>query len=112
MLHNPHLSWREIDATTIEVSAESAEGPARVRLIFEDGDIGRVEADGRPRAIGRHIAPTRWQAHCCDYRETNGCRIPTGATVSWPSEDGPFACWRSTLTAFSANGYDFARSAN
>ena len=66
MLHNPHLSWREIDATTIEVSAESAEGPARVRLIFEDGDIGRVEADDRPvrldatsfRRDGKHTAAT------------------------------------------------------
>jgi hypothetical protein len=35
MLHNPQLSWREVDATTVEVSAESPAGPARVRLIFE-----------------------------------------------------------------------------
>jgi len=45
MLHNPQLSWREIDATTVEVSAESQAGRARVRLIFENADITRVEAD-------------------------------------------------------------------
>jgi hypothetical protein len=45
MLHNPQLSWREIDATTVEVSAESQAGRAPVRLIFENADITRVEAD-------------------------------------------------------------------
>jgi hypothetical protein len=50
MLHNPQLSWREIDATIVEVSAESPAGLARVRLIFENGDTARVEADDRPRA--------------------------------------------------------------
>jgi hypothetical protein len=39
ILHNTRLSWREIDATTIEVSAKSQAGPARVRRIFENGDI-------------------------------------------------------------------------
>jgi hypothetical protein len=79
MLHNPQLSWREIDATTVEVSAESQAGPARVRLIFKNGDITRIEADDRPRTVGRRIVPTRWQERCCDYREMNGCRIPTRA---------------------------------
>jgi hypothetical protein len=99
-LHNSQLSWREIDATTVEVSAESQVGPARVRLIFEDGDITRIEADDRPRMVGRRIVPTRWQGRCCDYREMNGCRIPTRAVVSWLLEDGPFEYWRGRVTAF------------
>ena len=52
MLHNPQLSWREIDATTVEVSAESPAGPARVRLIFENGDI-TPRRSRRPPACGR-----------------------------------------------------------
>ena len=43
--HNPALSWREIDATAVEVSASSAGGPARVRLICENGDVARIEAE-------------------------------------------------------------------
>ena len=39
MPHNPKLSWREIDASTVEVSANSPAGPGKVRLIFENGDI-------------------------------------------------------------------------
>jgi hypothetical protein len=100
MLHNPQLSWREIDATIVEVSAESPAGLARVRLIFENGDIARVEADDRPRALGRRIVPTRWQGRCCDYREVDGCRIPTRAVASWLLEDGPFEYWRGRVTAF------------
>ncbi|HEY2533003.1 MAG TPA: DUF6544 family protein [Xanthobacteraceae bacterium] len=100
MLRNPQLSWREIDTTTVEVSADSQAGPAPVRLIFENGDITRIEADDRPRVIGRRLVPTRWQGRCCDYREMNGCRIPTRAVVSWLLEDGPFEYWRGQVTAF------------
>ena len=78
----------------------SQAGPARVRLIFENGDIARVEADDRPRMVGHRIVPTRWQGHCCDYHEMNGCRIPDRAVVSWLLEDGPFEYWRGRVTAF------------
>jgi hypothetical protein len=100
MLHNPQLSWREIDAITIEVSTKSPAGPAQVRLIFENGDITCIEADDRPRMVGRCIIPTRWLGRCWDYREMNGSRIPTGAAVSWLLEDGPFDYWRGRVTAF------------
>jgi hypothetical protein len=100
MRHNPHLSWREIDATTVEVSAESAGGPARVRLVFANGDIGRIEADDRPRLVGGRTVPTRWCGRFFDYREMNGCRIPTGAEVSWVLKEGPFECWRGRVTAY------------
>jgi hypothetical protein len=101
MLHNPRLSWREVDATTVEVSAASPAGPARVRLIFENGDIIRVEADDRPRAVGRRAVPTRWQARCCDYRQKDGYCIPTRAAVSWLLEDGPFEYWRGWVNGIS-----------
>jgi uncharacterized protein DUF6544 len=60
LLHNPHLSWREIDAATVEVSAASADGPARVRLTFENGEIAGIAADDRPRAIRGRTVPTPW----------------------------------------------------
>jgi hypothetical protein len=100
MRHNLRLTWREIDAATVEVSAASANGPARARLIFENGDIARIEADDRPRAAGRRIVPTRWQGYCSDYREIDDCRIPTRAAVSWLLDDGPFECWRGSVTAY------------
>jgi hypothetical protein len=100
MQRNPQLSWREIDASTVEVSAASASGPARVRLIFEDGDIARIEADDRPRTVGRRIVPTRWEGCCGYYRAVEGCRVPTRAAVSWLLVDGPFEYWRGTVTDY------------
>ena len=100
MLHNRHLSWREIDATTVEVSAQTANGPAPVRLTFENGDIADIEADDRPRTVDGRTVPTRWCGHFFDYREIGGCRIPTGAVVSWILDGGPFECWRGRITAF------------
>ncbi len=100
MRHNRHLSWREIDANTVEVSADSAGGRARVRLVFENGDIARIEADDRPRAVGRSTVPTGWRGRFFDYREMGGCRIPTRAEVSWLLDGGPFTCWRGEVTAF------------
>jgi hypothetical protein len=50
MLHNPKLSRSELNESTVEVTAQSAAGPARVRLIFENGDISWVEpTTGRAR---------------------------------------------------------------
>jgi hypothetical protein len=100
MRRDPQLSWREIDASTPELSAASAGGPARVRLIFEDGDIARIEADDRPRTAGRRIVPTRWEGCGGDYREIEGCHVPTRAAVIWLLDDGPFEYWRGEVTAY------------
>jgi hypothetical protein len=100
MLHNPRLRWREIDATTVEVSVDSADGPTRVRLVFEGGDLARIEADDRPRVMGRGTVLTGWRGRFFDYREMGGCRIPTRAEVSWLLPEGPFTCWRGEVTAF------------
>jgi hypothetical protein len=100
--HNPQLSWREIDRTTVEVSAESLVGPAQVRLLVENGNITAMEADDRPRAAGRRAIPSRWRACCWDYCEMDGIRIPSRAAVSWLLEDGLFEYWRGKVTALRA----------
>ena len=100
MLHNPFLEWRELDPSMVEVSAESTGGPARVRLIFENGDVVRADAEDRPRLVGGRTIPTRWGAQCFDYREIDGCRVPTRAVVSWFLESGPFDYFRGSLTAW------------
>ena len=45
MQHSAHLSWREIDAKSFEASAVTSGDTARVRLIFENGDIALIQAD-------------------------------------------------------------------
>ncbi|MBV8507174.1 MAG: hypothetical protein JOZ11_15370 [Alphaproteobacteria bacterium] len=100
MLHNRFLVWRELDPSTVEVSAGSTGGPARVRLTFENGDVVRADAEDRPRLVGSRTIPTRWGAHCFDYQEIDGCRIPTSAVASWLLESGPFDYFRGSLTAW------------
>jgi hypothetical protein len=79
MLHNPHLRWCGIGPSAMEVSAESPGGPARVRLVFEHGDIVRIEADDRPRIVSGRLVPTPWGGRYLDYGEVNGWRTPTRA---------------------------------
>lgn len=57
VLHNPHPRRRHLDAAAVEVPAPSAGGPARVRPVFEGGDLARVEADDRPAPSA--AAPSR-----------------------------------------------------
>jgi uncharacterized protein DUF6544 len=72
--------WRGIDATAVEVSAESPAGPARVRLIFENGGITRVEADDRPRAVGL--------PHCSDTLARTLLRLPRVGWLPHPDLGG------------------------
>jgi len=96
MLHNPQLSWREIDATIVEVSAESPAGLARVRLIFENGDIARVEADDRPGAVGRRIVPTRWQGAAATTARWMVAAFRPGRRRA--------GCWRTVRSSTGAAG--------
>jgi hypothetical protein len=100
ILHNRHLSWHELNRDTVEVSAPCVGGSAKVRLLFEAGDIAGIEADDRPRAAAGRTIPTPWRGHFFDYRTIGGCRIPTRAVVSWVLDDGPFDCWRGTITHY------------
>jgi hypothetical protein len=99
MLFNPMLRWREMDENVVEVSADSPDGPARVRLAFHAGDITGIEADDRPRTEGNRTVPRRWTGRFFDYRTMNGCRIPVRADVSWVLPDGVFQCWQGEITA-------------
>ena len=100
MVRNARLRWREIDSSTIEVSADSPDGPARVRLVFQDGDIIGIEADDRPRMVGTHAIPTPWRGRFLDHREVDGWRIPTRAEVSWILDGQSVTVWRGEVTAY------------
>ena len=103
MLCNPQLTWRAADDSSVEVSAACPAGPARVRFLFEGGDVVGFEADDRPRLADGSIVPTRWQGRCSDYRVLGGCRIPTRAVASWVLPEGQFDYWRGEITEFRAS---------
>jgi hypothetical protein len=100
MLCNPQLTWRAADDSSVEVSADCPAGPARVRFLFEGGDVVGFEADDRPRLADGSIVRTRWQGRCSGYRILGGCRIPTRAVASWVLPEGQFDYWRGEITEF------------
>ena len=59
ILLNRELVWRVVDAKTLVVATGEGDRRSEVRLLLDaDGDIGRIEADDRPRAEGRDLVPT------------------------------------------------------
>ncbi len=102
LLHNPNLSFRQLEPNIIEISAGST-NPARVRWIVEDGDVVRVEADGRPRDEGQNVTVDRpWEGTFSDYQVIGGYRVPRHAEVGWRLDDGLFNYWRGEILDLTA----------
>ncbi len=108
MLGNPALHWREVDAATVEVSAETADGQtASVRFVFDAaGEIIAAEADDRPRETGGRFVPTRWRGDFSDYREFDGVRLPAHAEVAWVLPGGPYVYFRGDILSYAAAAPD------
>jgi hypothetical protein len=95
------LSWRQIDDRTVEVSAQTDGGVARVRHIFDaNGDIVGIEADDRPYLIDGNSQPTRWIGRFRDYAMYGSYRLPSYGEVAWDLPEGEFVYWRGKVVSF------------
>ena len=100
MLHNAALGWKPLGGGWVQVAAPSRQGPAPVRLLFDEaGDISRIAADDRPRTAGRAVIPTPWRGRFSGYRDIGGLRVPAHGEVSWMLPEGEFTYWRGEITA-------------
>jgi Family of unknown function (DUF6544) len=108
MLGNPALRWRQVDASTVEVSSETADGQtASVRIIFDEaGDIIAAEAGDRPREANGRFIPTRWRGDFSDYKDFGGVRLPSHAEVAWMLETGPHVYFRGDILSYEAPAPD------
>lgn len=103
ILNNGTLSWRHIDASTVEVTASSATGTASASFSFDAaGDIVGMVAADRPMSVAAGTVPTPWIGSYSDYREIGGYRIPAHGEVSWQLADGLFTYWRGDIVAYEA----------
>ncbi len=98
MFANRDLSWREVNARTVEVSMSLDGSIAAVALSFDDaGDI--VGATGmRPFPIGKAFVPTSWGGDFSDYASFDGTRVPTYGQAWWELPEGRFVYWSSHIT--------------
>lgn len=95
------LSWRQIDDTTVEVSAPSAGGAAVLRFLFDgNGDIVAMQADDRPMMVGDETVPTPWHGIYGAYKQFGRYRIPSYGEVGWVLADGLFTYWKGEVVAY------------
>ena len=103
ILGNSALQWRQLDASTVEVTGQSQGGPASVEFTFDAaGDIVAMRAADRPMAVDGTTVPTEWRGTYSDYREIGGYRIPLHGEVGWQLADGLFTYWRGDIVAYDA----------
>lgn len=98
ILNNPELTWTQINATTVTVSAPTPDGLALVRFVFDDaGDIIHMQADDRPMGFGDAYVPTPWKGEFSHYTQMGPRRIPTHGEVAWILPEGNYTYFRGEL---------------
>jgi hypothetical protein len=102
ILNNTALRWRQLDESSVEVTAHSRSGPASVRFYFDSaGDIVRMEADDRPMSTDDGATvPTAWHGLFGSFREFGRYRIPAYGEVGWVLPEGLFTYWHGTVVDY------------
>lgn len=100
MLNAARLTWRVIDALSVEVAMDTTGGVARVILgLDEGGDIVAIEAADRPRGDG---TSARWVGRFSDYAQIGAYRFPQYGEIAWDLPAGEFIYWRGTILSVTA----------
>lgn len=98
IFHNRSLVWTVADERALCVSTGPGEGHGEVRLrLDEDGRIGSVEAEDRPRKEGSGFVERPWRGRFFDYREYQGRWLPFAAEVGWILNGQLFTAWRGEM---------------
>jgi hypothetical protein len=95
---HPALTGTVIDERTLRVDLER--GSVRVGLQLEVDDRGRVRgvnAESRPRQVGRAVIPTRWGGRFGEYRDFGGMQMPASAEVFWVLSEGELIYFRGEI---------------
>jgi len=102
LLLNRQLDWRVLNTRTLAVATGEGTRRCEIRLILDGaGDVIRIEADDRPRQIGRLVTNCPWFGRAGDYRTIDGRRIPLQAEVGWLLDDVEFIYWRGRIESWS-----------
>jgi hypothetical protein len=97
---NLQVSWRELDATSVEVATRVGEATVAVRLEFDGaGDIVGAFADARPRREGKTNVPTPWSGVYSEYDVVGGSGLRP-----WGRSAGSFPRGRSRTGAGRSRG--------
>jgi len=98
---NPHLRWKDLGNSTVQVEADSARGPAYVRLYFDrQGDLVEIQADEREAIEAGKIIRRPWRGLFSDYKQIGGRRIPAKCEVGYIYKDGYAAYFRGGVVEY------------
>jgi hypothetical protein len=93
--------WEARDDTS--ATATLTHGDTSVSLVFhfsDEDEVERVHTDTRYREVDGTYELTPWTGHFEAYKERDGVRVPTAASVEWNLPDGDLSYWRATLDEF------------
>ena len=97
-MSNPALQWSARDERSLRVAAQVGATSAAIDMQVDDiGRVVRIQAEGRPRLVGKQTVRTAWHGEFSDYREMGGFRLPARAEVAWDLPEGPFVYWRGEI---------------
>lgn len=101
ILTNPDIIWTETDEGAA-AQLDTAGGQAKVVFFFENGDITRMEAAGRPATQpDGTTAPMDWRGSFSNYAELGGRRVPLNGEVGYVYGHGFEAYFRAQITRYS-----------
>ncbi len=101
MLPSQGVEWQPIDASS--ASATIRDGDNSASLVFhfaETGEVTRIFAADRYRAVDGEYLATPWTCHLGEYVLQDSMHVPSSGTVEWHLPEGKFAYWRGEITHF------------
>lgn len=103
MLHNRDLSWREVDASTIAVTAGSGDTACEVVLgLGPDKRIISAFCADRAASATPPFASMPWRGEFSDYHQENGRWIPSAAQVGWVIDGNIDIYWKGRIEHWKA----------
>lgn len=105
MLHNHNLVWREVDASTLAVTAGA--GDTFCEVAFSLGPDQRIISAfcaDRSASAAPPFKPMPWRGEFADYRQQQGRWIPSAAQVGWVIDGKECVYWRGRIEHWGITG--------
>lgn len=98
MLHNRDLAWRELDASTLAVTAGA--GDTACEVVFSLGPNKHIISAfcaNRSASTTPSFASMPWRGVFANYRQQQGRWIPSSAQVGWVIDGKELVYWQGRI---------------
>ena len=103
ILFNREIVWRVVAPDMLAAALGAGARYCEVQFHLDaDGDVCRISADRRPRAVGDRFVETLWCAEYSRYRTIGGRRLPSYGRVAWVIDGQEQVYWRGHLDTWTA----------